>query len=174
MQEHSFGNHDFSHISKLLLRPLPLFPLQPVLTHIITKISEKHPELFDRLGEHTEKTYLIAPDDLPFVFVLQPYPAYPVLEAVRSPEEVKYDAKISGSLFTLMDLVEGRIDGDAIFFSRELTIEGDTEAVVALRNAIDDVEENLIDEIVDSFGPFTLPAAHAVTIYRRMREKRAS
>jgi predicted lipid carrier protein YhbT len=157
-------------MTKLLLRPLPLFPLRPLLTHIVTYVSEKHPRLFQRLGEHAEKTFLIEPTDMPFFLVLKPFPDYPELEAVRSFEDLEYDAKISGSLFKLFDLIEGRLDGDAIFFSRDLTIEGDTEAVVALRNAIDDTEGNLIDEIVDSFGLFSLPARHTVSIYRRVRK----
>jgi predicted lipid carrier protein YhbT len=153
---------------------LPLFPLHPLLTHIITYVSDNHPRLFERLGEYSQRTFAIEPTDLPFVFMLQPDPAYPVLEACRSLDEFEYDAKISGTLFTLLDMVEGRIDGDAIFFSRELLISGDTEAVVALRNAIDDTEGNLIDEITDSFGPLSLPMGAAVSIYRSMRERKFS
>jgi len=40
----------------------------------------------------------------------------------------------------MIELLEGRADGDALFFSRTLTVEGDMEAVVALRNAIDGSE----------------------------------
>ncbi len=162
---------DYPKITKLLLRPLPLFPLRPLLVHIVTLVAEKHPELFQRLGEHAEKIFLIEPTDLPFAFVLKPFPDYPELEAVRAFDNIKYDARISGPLFKLLDLVEGRLDGDAMFFSRDLVIEGDTEAVLALRNALDDTEGDLIDEIVDSLGLFSLPARHTVTMYRRMRDR---
>ncbi len=171
MQQNTRTKPDYSRISRLLLRPLPLFPMRPLLNHIVTYVSEKHPQLFQRLGEHAEKTFAIEPNDLPFVLILKPFPDYPELEAVRSLENIEYDAKIAGPLFKLLDLVEGRLDGDAMFFSRELTIEGDTEAVVALRNAIDDIEGNLIDEIVDSFGLFSLPMRHTVTIYRKVRQR---
>ena len=44
------------------------------------------------------------------------------------------------------------MDGDALFFSRDLMIEGDTEAVVCLRNALDDMDSNVIDEAAKAFG----------------------
>jgi len=39
-------------------------------------------------------------------------------------------------------MIDGTYDGDALFFSRDLVIEGDTEAVLALRNAIENAELN--------------------------------
>lgn len=44
-------------------------------------------------------------------------------------------------------MVHGALDGDALFFSRDILIEGDTEAVLALRNAVDDAEIDLAGEI---------------------------
>jgi hypothetical protein len=55
---------------------------------------------------------------------------------------------------TLFDLMEGRLDGDALFFSRALVIEGNTEVVVALRNALDGEEIDLLDDVLSLFGPF--------------------
>jgi predicted lipid carrier protein YhbT len=40
----------------------------------------------------------------------------------------------------LLGMIDGTYDGDALFFSRDLTIEGDTEAVLALRNALENAE----------------------------------
>jgi hypothetical protein len=40
-----------------------------------------------------------------------------------------------------------------VFFSRALVIDGDTEAVVALRNALDGEEIDLLDDILSLFGP---------------------
>jgi predicted lipid carrier protein YhbT len=40
----------------------------------------------------------------------------------------------------LVGMLDGSYDGDALFFSRDLVIEGDTSAVLALRNALDDAE----------------------------------
>jgi len=50
--------------------------------------------------------------------------------------------------------VHGTWDGDALFFSRDLMIEGDTSAALALRNAIDDAELDLSVEIAGLGGPF--------------------
>ena len=58
----------------------------------------------------------------------------------------------------LIDLAEGRLDGDALFFSRDLAVEGDTEAVVALRNAVDDAEIDLTADLASMFGPLAGPA----------------
>ena len=53
----------------------------------------------------------------------------------------------------LREVLEGRLDGDALFFSRDLAIEGDTAAVVALRNAIDNEELDLVSEAMALLGP---------------------
>ena len=44
-------------------------------------------------------------------------------------------------------MMHGSLDGDALFFSRDLVIEGDTAAGLALRNAIDDAELDLTVEL---------------------------
>ena len=55
-------------------------------------------------------------------------------------------------------MIHGTLDGDALFFSRDITIEGNTDAILALRNAIDAAEIDLPGEVADLFGPFS-PAA---------------
>ena len=40
----------------------------------------------------------------------------------------------------LLGIVDGTFDGDALFFRRTISITGRTEAIVALRNAIEDAE----------------------------------
>ncbi len=116
-------------------------------------LAERHPALFARLGEQANKVFLIDPTDLPFVFVLKPRPSRPNLSALRRDEPVAWDARIAGPLAALIGLVHGAYDGDALFFSRDLSIEGDTGAVVALRNAIDNEELDLVRETTAIFGP---------------------
>ena len=53
---------------------------------------------------------------------------------------------------TLLGMIDGRYDGDALFFTRDLIVEGDTEAVVCLRNAVDDVEGSVADDVATFFG----------------------
>jgi hypothetical protein len=51
------------------------------------------------------------------------------------------------------DLVRGGRDGDALFFSRELTVTGDMTAAVTLRNAMDGSGVDLFAEFLDLPGP---------------------
>ena len=59
---------------------------------------------------------------------------------MRDLSAAAYDARIAAPLIVLLGMIDGTYDGDALFFSRDLVIEGDTEAVLALRNAIENAE----------------------------------
>jgi predicted lipid carrier protein YhbT len=61
-------------------------------------------------------------------------------------------------------MVHGALDGDALFFSRDIVIEGDTEAVLALRNAVDDAEIDLAAEVAAIAGP---ASPYVAEIFRR-------
>jgi predicted lipid carrier protein YhbT len=142
----------------LAMRPLPLLPLQLVLGGVLQRIHRRNPAIFDRLGRHARARFGIRPIDLPFAFVVEAKP--PRLSVVRElPKGL--DARISASLANLLALLEGRVDGDALMFSRELVIEGDVEAVLALRNAIDDAQLDLAAELSSLFGPLGVPARRA-------------
>jgi len=134
------------------IAPLPLAPLQPALTLLLARIGRAHPELYDRLGEHAQKRFGIDPTDLPFAFVLEPKPRRPLARAVRElPDGL--DASIRGPLAGLIGMAEGRLDGDALFFSRVLWVEGDVAAALALRNAIDDARIDFGALLFGGFGP---------------------
>ena len=149
----------FPAAGAIALRFAPLWPLSLVGARLATRLAERHPALFSRLGEQAMKVFLIDPTDLPFVFVLKPRPARPSLFALRRDEAVVWNARIAGPLAALIGLVHGAYDGDALFFSRDLSIEGDTEAVVALRNAIDNEELDLVREAAALLGPLERLAA---------------
>ncbi len=156
-----------------MLRPLPLAPLSFLAESLLVSLARRHPRLLARLGDSAARTYLIDPTDLPFVFVLKPDPDHPSISAVRSEDGVQANARIAGRFAALLGLVHGAYDGDALFFSRDLVIEGDTEAVLALRNAIDDAELDLAAEAAAALGPLggiaetamriVLPAVEHVT-----------
>jgi len=80
-------------------------------------------------------------------------------------------ARIAGSFLDLFDLIDGSLDGDALFFSRKLRVTGDTEAVVALRNALDDVDGGVVESITKAFGPLSGIAAMTVSHLRGGRGK---
>jgi O2-independent ubiquinone biosynthesis accessory factor UbiT len=159
------------HAPGLLLAPVPLAVLQPILTRIASHVAQSRPELFNRLGTHAGKRFLIDPLDLPFVLVLTPEPERPRLTAHRRAEHPVHDACIAGTFLNLLDMIDGALDGDALFFSRDLRVSGDTEAVVALRNALDDFEGSALDSAIGSFGPLSAPAALAMSVVRTVRRK---
>lgn len=137
----------------VLLAPLPLPAIQPALRRIALRVFGDRPELAARLGPHKGKRFLIDPVNLPFAFVLRPDPENVLLEAVRRRARPAHDARIAGTFLTLLDMVDGRRDGDALFFSRDLQVTGDTEAVVSLRNALDDAQANPADDVAALYGP---------------------
>lgn len=139
-----------------VLRPLPLLPLQPVLAVLAIRIRDRHPGLFERLGPHAAKRFGLDPTDLPFAFLLEPRPAAPSVTAVRHlPRDV--DVRVAGPLAALLGMVDGSLDGDALFFSRCLRVEGDMEALLALRNAIDDARIDLRQVALSMLGPLAGP-----------------
>ena len=77
-------------------------------------------------------------------------------------------ARIAGTFLDLFDLIDGSLDGDALFFSRKLRVTGDTEAVVALRNALDDVDGGVVESITRAFGPLAPVAAMTVSHLRTL------
>jgi len=161
----------FQNVPSLLLAPVPLALLQPIFSRIATHVARTRPEVFNRLGAHAGKRFLIDPIDLPFVLVLTPEPERPHMTAHRRHEQPAHDARIAGIFFNLLDMIDGSLDGDALFFSRDLQISGDTEAVVALRNALDDFEGSALASAVASFGPFSAPAGMALSAVRALRGK---
>lgn len=139
--------------------PFPTLFLQPILRRIVIRIAKRHPELFDRLGSHTQSTFLIDPIDFPFMLCLNPDPRNPSLRAVSRTRIPAHEAKIAGKFLALLRLIDADVDGDALFFSRDLIISGNTEAVVSLRNALDDVDASIAEDVAELFGPigrFTL------------------
>lgn len=159
------------NIAFLLLTPVPLALLQPILNSIGTHVARARPELFERLGPHARKCFLIDPVDLPFTLALMPDPRNPRLKAHRRHEMPRHDACITGTFFNLFDMIDGSLDGDALFFTRDLRVSGDTEAVVALRNALDDLEGSVVDVVAGAFGPLSKPAALAVSALRALRNR---
>lgn len=139
-------------------------PVGPLLNYVIRRLAILHPSIFDRLGPHVSTDYIIDPVELPFALHLRPDPENLVFRAVHRTALPPYDAFIRGGFGTLFDLIDSGSDGDAAFFSRDLTISGNTEAVVRLRNALDDVEGSIAADTAAIFGP---PGRLALEFLRR-------
>lgn len=123
-----------------LLPPLAGMPLGPVLTFSLRGLARRRPALFERLGEHRRERYFIDPVDLAFGFIVVPDGARATVRAAGKHEAPACGVVIKGPLLTLLALLDGTLDGDALFFNRVIAISGRTEAVLALRNAIEDAE----------------------------------
>ncbi len=133
------------------LRRLPLLPLSFSLTAYARRVAAQHPALFRRLGAYDQTRFVLDPTDLPFVIEMQPNGGRPKIRVVRGTGQG--EARIAGPLAALLGLVHGAYDGDALFFSRDLVVEGDTSAALALRNAVDDAELDLSEEMSRMSGP---------------------
>ncbi len=154
-----------SPLSLLSRAPIPLGLLNPALDLALSVMHRRHPSVFERLEELGDPLFLIDPSDLPMIFLLRPVGPTPSLKALadesRMVPETSPAAAIRGPLARLIDLLEGRIDGDALFFNRELVIEGDTEAVLLMRNAVDSDEVDLLEDLLSQLGPLARPARGA-------------
>jgi O2-independent ubiquinone biosynthesis accessory factor UbiT len=139
-------------LAQRFVAPVPPPIVGFLAARLMRQAGKTHPELFARLGEHAHKRYEIAPSDLPFVFLMTPDPAAPQLRVLRA-GRTNWDCRISGSLAALLGMIHGAYDGDALFFSRDITVEGDTAAGLALRNAIDNSELDLFAEATALLGP---------------------
>ncbi|MCC9624501.1 SCP2 sterol-binding domain-containing protein [Thalassospira sp. MA62] len=130
--------------------PKPL--VRKICRHAITTMFKRHKAVFERVSERESFGILIAPTDLDLQFMLEINPDQPDLRPVSDPAHETFAARISGPLPTLLELLQGKSDGDALFFSRTLRIEGRTDLVVALRNALDGEEIDLMTAVSSSFG----------------------
>lgn len=137
----------------LALRPLPLAPLQVILNGLLRMILRQRPSLFAPLRKGEQLMFLIDPIDFPCVFLFEPTAEPPILQVQRNGYGVHPSATVAAPLDVLLALLTGKIDGDAMFFSRALTISGDTQAVVALNNALDGADIDLVRMLASRFGP---------------------
>jgi predicted lipid carrier protein YhbT len=130
--------------------PLPLPMVRRVARAAYARLLAAHPDLFERLGTHAAGSFAFAPHELPFVFVVRPQAGLDVLRKGAPPQA---DVTLRGPFLTLLTLLEGGADGDALFFARKIEISGDTEAILALRNALDDNAIDLPRDLSPLAGP---------------------
>lgn len=151
-------------------RHVPLAVLTLALSRYVVAMRSRHPEILERMGPYATKSILINPTDLPLALLLLPSNAHPA-SAIRLPGPCKWDACISGSIAALFAMVQGSRDGDALFFSRDIKVEGSADVVLALRNAIDASELDLLSELFILMGPIGNPAAKILRTVLSLIEK---
>jgi predicted lipid carrier protein YhbT len=156
-------------VTRLVADFLPPALLQPLCDFAIAAVGRRHRTAFQRLAPYAGRRVAVMPSDLPFAFEIVIDPTAPHVRCCRTTAaRGRAEAEIKAPLGVLIDLLEGRIDGDALFFSRELTISGDTELIVAIRNAVDDAEIDLVSAVADALGPFAGPFRLAARTARAM------
>ncbi len=146
------ANHHRQNPGQAAVSRLACAVVQPLLTRVVRRIAARHPALFARLGAHQSTDFLIDPVELPFALHLRPDPQALIFRAVPRDSAPRPGALIRGRFLLLLELVDSEEDGDAAFFSRDLEVSGDTEAVVRLRNALDDVDGSIAEETAAMFG----------------------
>lgn len=133
-------------ILRLLATPLPLPLVQGMAQASLTHILREHPELFDRLGTFAARPIAISPTDAPFDFTLV-LARRSVRVTRRGATPPAYATRICGPIVLLLALAEGRLDGDAEFFGRHISIEGDMETALALRNAAESIPLDFVRDL---------------------------
>lgn len=145
---------------RLALASLPAPLLQIGLDFAAAAMRERRPAIADRLRACSGARILIEPLDAPQALMLavETGTGRITLAAASPAERARSTARIAGPLSQLLDLLEGGADGDALFFARDLAVSGDMEAIVALRNALDGEEIDLVEDLLRALGPLGVPA----------------
>ena len=123
---------------RLLAAPAGLLPLGSVLTHGLRALAQRRPDVFDRLGEFRKTRFVIAPTDLVLSFIVIPDGRSAVVTVGSWMTDG--DVVVRAPILHLLGLLDGSLDGDALFFDRCLEVSGRTDALLALRNAVEAAE----------------------------------
>jgi predicted lipid carrier protein YhbT len=137
------------------LLPPPLLGAGAAL--LLRRMGRVHPALFRDLAALPPTTLRIAPADLPHRFLLHIGGGPPRLRIDRD-GDTPADSCVKGRLEALVALLEGRLDSDTAFFSRAITVTGDTAAVVGLRNTLERDGLEVMAEATALLGPLAGPA----------------
>lgn len=149
-------DHISAPFSRAVLRVIPAALLQKMINGLLLGMRHDRPRLFKNLERLQASVIRVEPSDLTHKFELT-FGQGPASLTIVGDEERPHNACIKGKLESLLDMLEGRVDGDMLFFARDIEITGDTSIVVALRNTIDREEINLLDDATGVFGPFAKP-----------------
>ncbi|MBD1549633.1 ubiquinone anaerobic biosynthesis accessory factor UbiT [Roseibium aggregatum] len=123
-----------------LISPLPRAPMEEILSRLIRNLIARRPDLMTRLGETAEVPIAVVPDDLPHAFHLSLDRYNPRVRIVDKERVKDASAVIRAPFLVLLGLLDGTFDGDAVFFSRSLRIEGRMDHVLALRNTLEEAD----------------------------------
>ncbi len=136
---------------------LPRPVLAALAAAIVRGLKKSHPKLLRNLAGLEPAVVHVVAFDLPYRFAIT-LGREPIALTVLARDATGADAEVAASVATLVDLLEGRIDSDTLFFRRDLRISGNTAVVVGLRNVLDREELSLAGELAALCGPLARPA----------------
>ncbi|MGO9544292.1 MAG: SCP2 domain-containing protein [Rhodomicrobium sp.] len=131
---------ELPYLLRLLAAPAGVLPLGFFLTRSLRDLARRRPVLFERLGEHRRTLFFIEPTDLSYAFLIVPDGTDAEVRMVSKDASAASDVVVRGPLLSLLGILDGTFDGDALFFSRSIAISGKVDALLALRNAIEDAD----------------------------------
>jgi len=131
---------ELPHLLRILTAPSGLLPLGFFLTRSLRDLARRRPVLFERLADHRRSSFFIDPTDLGYAFVIVPDGTDAEVKMAGKDASAGTDVVVRGPLLSLLGLLDGTFDGDALFFSRSISISGRVDALLALRNAIEDAD----------------------------------
>jgi predicted lipid carrier protein YhbT len=114
--------------------------MEALLSTLTRRLIARRPDLIRRLGDVVRVPIAIVPDDMPHAFLLSLDPASPRVRICDKNRIGEAAAIVRAPFLVLLGLLDGTYDGDALFFSRDLRIEGRTEHVLALRNTLEEAD----------------------------------
>ena len=162
-------------LARVGMRFMPPRLLERSARMMLRRMGRHHAELFAALKDLPPTTLVIETSDLPHRFVLR-FGEKPVSISLLH-GTLEADAELKGSLAALIALLEGRVDSDVLFFTRELTVTGNSAAVVALRNTLERDQIDLLEEAASLAGPLHRPAKRTMLrldqVAQRLRAKLA-
>lgn len=132
--------------------PLPL--VEHLLNRCMRRLDAHCPNLRGRLADANGKCFALVMVDMPFTVLMRIKNGSPACVLLSKHNVYSADVSIHATSQKLLALLEGKEDGDALFFSRHLQVSGDTEALLILRNALDSEPVNLREILYSVFGPF--------------------
>ena len=145
----------------MLLRPLPKGPLQAALQRLADRLSARYPDVLERIGDVGRARLLLVASDLPWraLVTLDGQGAEITLDRQGDGPAPAAEAVVTGAFERLLACAQGGGDGDAMFVAREIEVTGNTDVLVALRNALDGAEIDLAGELAALAGPLHRPVA---------------
>lgn len=127
---------------------MPLSLFRRTANLLLRRMHRQHPGVAARLAPIAGTSFFISAAEMPYAIRLEVAPDGRLGIPASFHDSQDADVRVYGTVDGLLGMLEGERDGDALFFSRELKVEGDTEALLTLRNALDSEALHLAELLV--------------------------